>query len=244
VSAHEHNRLSTEDLLNASPDSREHDIENHDIENDGVERDGLRDGAYDGDIDNEGLRGGAHAETTGLDRDPELDRDADLNGEPEIDRDAELAPDEELAPDGGITADTEVSPAAETHDDLPASGVATDTTTTDVPATDVAAANGKPVAAPRTQTNEGAAPLFDTGEVEQFRTQWKELQSTFVDSPQDAVREADELVAEIMQNLARTFAEHKRTLEDQWSRGDEVQTEDLRLALRQYRSFFNQLLSV
>jgi hypothetical protein len=65
-----------------------------------------------------------------------------------------------------------------------------------------------------------------------------------VDSPQDAVREADELVAEIIQNLAATFAEHKRTLEGQWSRGDEVQTEDLRLALRQYRSFFNQLLSV
>jgi hypothetical protein len=239
VSTHEHNRLSTEDLLQASPDSREHDMEN-----DGVEHDSLRDGAYGDDVDNEGLRSGERTESTGLDRDPELDRDADLGSDSEIDRDAELTPDEELAPDGGITADTEVSPAAETRDDLPASDTRTGTTTTDVPATGVAAANGKPVAAPRTQTNEEAAPLFDTGEVEQFRTQWKELQSTFVDSPQDAVREADELVAEIMQNLAKTFAAHKRTLEDQWSRGDEVQTEDLRLALRQYRSFFNQLLSV
>jgi len=239
VSTHEHNRLSTEDLLNASPDSREPEMEN-----DGVEHDGLRDGAYGDHVDNEGLRGGEHAETTGLNRDPELDRDRDLDGSREIDRDAELTPDEELAPDGGITSDTEVSPAAETHDDLPGNDVTIDDVPTDVPATDTAAANGRPVAAPRTQTEDEAAPLFATGEVEGFRSQWKEIQSTFVDSPQDAVREADELVAEIMQNLAKTFAEHKHTLEEQWSRGDEVQTEDLRLALRQYRSFFNQLLSV
>jgi hypothetical protein len=93
-------------------------------------------------------------------------------------------------------------------------------------------------------TDEAGAPLFAEGEVEQFRSQWKELQSAFVDSPQQAVREADELVAEIIQNLAATFADHKRTLEEQWGRDDEVQTEDLRLALRRYRSFFNQLLAV
>ncbi|WP_262371142.1 hypothetical protein [Streptomyces sp. WAC01526] len=54
---------------------------------------------------------------------------------------------------------------------------------------------------------------------------------------------ADALVAEVMQLLATTFADHKQGLEGQWHRGEEVATEDLRLALRQYRSFFDRLLS-
>jgi hypothetical protein len=68
------------------------------------------------------------------------------------------------------------------------------------------------------------------------------IQTAFVDDPQHAVREADELVAAVIQSLASTFADHKRELESQWQQG-EAATEDLRVALRQYRSFFNQLLS-
>ncbi|MFF1736201.1 hypothetical protein [Streptomyces sp. NPDC058247] len=45
------------------------------------------------------------------------------------------------------------------------------------------------------------------------------------------------------QLLATTFADHKQGLEGQWHRGEEFATEDLRLALRQYRSFFDRLLS-
>jgi hypothetical protein len=69
-----------------------------------------------------------------------------------------------------------------------------------------------------------------------------DIQTAFVDDPQHAVREADELVAAVIQSLASTFADHKRELESQWQQG-EAATEDLRVALRQYRSFFNQLLS-
>ncbi|MGW1093401.1 hypothetical protein ACWD4L_46375 [Streptomyces sp. NPDC002596] len=75
------------------------------------------------------------------------------------------------------------------------------------------------------------------------RAKWQAVQTAFVDDPQDAVRTADALVAEVMQTLARSFASRKEGLESQWGRGEEVLTEDLRIALQRYRSFFNRLLS-
>jgi hypothetical protein len=86
--------------------------------------------------------------------------------------------------------------------------------------------------------------LFAAEESERFRDNWRTVQGDFVDDPRRAVQQADELVAEVMQTLASTFADHKRTLEEQWSRGGDAQTEDLRLALMQYRTFFQQLLSI
>ncbi|MBF6046993.1 hypothetical protein GO001_17405 [Streptomyces sp. NRRL B-1677] len=85
-------------------------------------------------------------------------------------------------------------------------------------------------------------PLLGDGQ-EEFRARWRKIQSNFVDDPQDAVNAADQLVAETMQALATTFSDHKRGLEGQWHRGEEVATEDLRVALQRYRSFFNRLLS-
>ncbi|WP_328306662.1 hypothetical protein OG432_00895 [Streptomyces sp. NBC_00442] len=81
------------------------------------------------------------------------------------------------------------------------------------------------------------------GEEEEFRARWQQIQSRFVDDPRESVNAADQLVAETMQALATTFSAHKRDLEGQWHRGEEVATEDLRVALQQYRSFFNRLLS-
>ncbi|MFE4335987.1 hypothetical protein ACFRQM_43490, partial [Streptomyces sp. NPDC056831] len=78
---------------------------------------------------------------------------------------------------------------------------------------------------------------------EEFRARWQKIQGEFVDDPKNAVNAADQLVAETMQALATTFSEHKRGLEGQWQRGEQVATEDLRLALQQYRTFFNRLLS-
>jgi len=63
-----------------------------------------------------------------------------------------------------------------------------------------------------------------------------------VDDPQDAVRSADTLVAEVMQRLAQVFADERQTLEKQWDRDGDANTEELRLALQRYRSFFNRLL--
>ncbi|MFF2144736.1 hypothetical protein [Kitasatospora sp. NPDC058190] len=89
----------------------------------------------------------------------------------------------------------------------------------------------------------GEEPLFAPEDEHELRSRWQEIQSKFVDDPQEAVRSADVLVADLMQRLAASFSGHKRGLEQQWNRGGEVQTEDLRLALQQYRSFFNRLLS-
>lgn len=76
-----------------------------------------------------------------------------------------------------------------------------------------------------------------------MRERWTEIQAAFVDEPRKAVEGADNLVAETMKRLAETFAEERSRLEGQWDRGDKVSTEDLRLALQRYRSFFDRLLS-
>jgi len=89
-----------------------------------------------------------------------------------------------------------------------------------------------------------AEPLFPSGEAEGFRGRWVEVQTGFVDEPRNAVEQADSLVAEMMQRLAQVFADERGKLEEQWSRGDDIGTEDLRQALRRYRSFFDRLLSV
>lgn len=86
-------------------------------------------------------------------------------------------------------------------------------------------------------------PLLDDVEAEAFLDRWSEVQSRFVDDPQGAVRDGDGLVAELMQALARRFSERKGDLEEQWNKGGEPETEELRLALQQYRSFFQRLLS-
>ena len=87
------------------------------------------------------------------------------------------------------------------------------------------------------------AALLDGQAADQLQERWTEIQVDFVDKPRDAVSRADELVAQTMQQLAARFADERNTLEEQWSSGDDVDTEDLRLALQRYRSFFQRLLS-
>lgn len=91
---------------------------------------------------------------------------------------------------------------------------------------------------------ETAAPLFGVSEADGFRSRWDAVQTGFVDEPRRAVEEADALVADVMKQLADGFARERSALEQQWDRGDKISTEDLRLALRRYRSFFQRLLSV
>jgi hypothetical protein len=89
-----------------------------------------------------------------------------------------------------------------------------------------------------------AGPLLPADEAGNFRGRWEEIQIGFVDEPRRAVKQADNLVAETMQRLAETFAKERENLEHQWDRGSDVSTEDLRLALRRYRTFFARLLQV
>ena len=86
--------------------------------------------------------------------------------------------------------------------------------------------------------------LFTDDDASGYQARWQEIQADFVDDPREAVEQADTLVAELMQRLAETFARERAGLEGQWDRGDEVSTEDLRIALQRYRSFFGRLLSL
>jgi hypothetical protein len=87
-------------------------------------------------------------------------------------------------------------------------------------------------------------PLFTESEMEDFRSQWSGLQNGFVDEPRRTVEGADKLVAAVMQRLAEGFAKERSGLEKQWDSGDNVSTEDLRVALQRYRSFFARLLKL
>jgi hypothetical protein len=87
-------------------------------------------------------------------------------------------------------------------------------------------------------------PLFLTEEAKDFRSRWDAIQVNFVDEPRQVVEQADSLVALAMKRLAEMFAAERARLEGQWDRGDNVSTEDLRLALQRYRSFFGRILSV
>jgi hypothetical protein len=93
-------------------------------------------------------------------------------------------------------------------------------------------------------TGEQATPLFSAHEAQEFRARWDTIQGTFVDDPRRAVEQADSLVAGTMKRLAEVFAAERSKLEGQWESDKTVSTEDLRLALRRYRSFFGRLLSV
>jgi hypothetical protein len=86
-------------------------------------------------------------------------------------------------------------------------------------------------------------PLLPTDQSKRFTGRWQEIQASFVDEPQRSVEQADALVADLMQRLAATFSEERERLEAQWAKGDDVSTEDLRVALTRYRSFFDRLLS-
>lgn len=87
-----------------------------------------------------------------------------------------------------------------------------------------------------------ASPLFEEAQRQQFESAWETIQTGFVDEPRRAVERADTLVADLMQRLAASFAQERGQLEAQWDRGDDVSTEDLRIALQRYRSFFGRLL--
>jgi len=97
---------------------------------------------------------------------------------------------------------------------------------------------------PRPELAKSASPLFDDRETDTFRSRWNSIQTQFVDEPRRSVEQADELVATTMKRLAEIFASERENLERDWDRGEDISTEDLRIALQRYRSFFDRLLSV
>jgi hypothetical protein len=102
----------------------------------------------------------------------------------------------------------------------------------------------KPETLGRTAPVSEPTPLFSESETGDFRSQWSSVQTGFVDEPRRAVEDAYKLVASVMQRLAEGFANERSGLEKQWDGGDNVSTEDLRIALQHYRSFFDRLLKL
>ena len=99
-------------------------------------------------------------------------------------------------------------------------------------------------AAPVGTTEASDQMLFADSELTDMRSRWVEVQSAFVDDPRDCVQKADGLVADVVDKLTTSFSGARAHLEEQWSRGEEVSTEDLRIALKRYREFFERLLAV
>jgi hypothetical protein len=90
----------------------------------------------------------------------------------------------------------------------------------------------------------GHIDLFPNEELAGYRTQWDSIQTGFVDQPRAAVEQADALVSQVVTRLTEMFTRERSTLEGQWTKGDNASTEDLRIALKRYRSFFHKLLSM
>lgn len=171
-----------------------------------------------------------------------------MNGEVTDGRDVQQSPD----------ADADRSSGGPSTADVAGAGSANQATTTDVSGTETTAppeqrpepqsrapapAADQP-ARPAQTNEESRTPLFAADLAESFRSRWQDIQTSFVDEPRRAVEQADSLVAEVMQQLAKTFAEEHSQLERQGDHGEDISTEDLRMALRRYRSFFDRLLSI
>lgn len=165
--------------------------------------------------------------------DRDLDRDVSLDARP---MDGQMANVDEL--DGQPMGDQRLDERSAT---TATSEPMTRPTSTSMPSTTSSAA---PPHERLDENANNAEPLFPSTEAETFRTRWTEVQTGFVDEPRHAVEQADGLVAEMMKQLAEVFADERSKLEEQWSRGNDISTEDLRQALRRYRSFFDRLLSV
>jgi hypothetical protein len=99
-------------------------------------------------------------------------------------------------------------------------------------------------AAPIAHTDRDYDTLFPTEETSGYRSRWEGIQTGFVDEPRAAVEQADALVSQVVTRLSEVFSRERQTLEQQWGRGDNVSTEDLRVALKRYRAFFDRLLSM
>ncbi|MET9800590.1 hypothetical protein [Streptomyces sp. NPDC006368] len=144
-----------------------------------------------------------------------------------------------------LTEDTTEPPAAEPADAEPGPTEPgpTEPESEPEPASESPSESGPDEPSASARQEDEAPQLLNSADAAHFRERWQDIQNQFVDDPREAVHTADALVADLMRQLASNFAEHKQDLEGQWNRGEEANTEDLRMALRKYRSFFNRLLS-
>jgi len=165
------------------------------------------------------------------DRAPETLAGDDLAGQPALTQ--------RRSPD--LTTDVQPGQQPPQHGDQRDQVTATGTDPDQAPITPPAVHAATDTGTAGTATNAGH--LLAADDTEAFQARWTDVQHGFVDAPRQAVQQADGLVAELMQHLAKTFADERGRLEGQWDQGDDVSTEDLRTAFQRYRLFFERLLT-
>jgi hypothetical protein len=107
----------------------------------------------------------------------------------------------------------------------------------------LASDSGTGTAVARAREEERVA-LFSANESNELRARWDSVQVGFVDEPRKAVEAADALVSSTIKRLTEIFADERQKLEKQWDRSENISTEDFRVALQRYRSFFARLLAI
>ena len=172
-------------------------------------------------------------------------RSDDSDSSPEIEQSADRTTGTKPTRDEGSFSSDEATTRDRSGDPLQTDARAADSSAdASVGGGDAAASGQRELREPATPTDDaGREPLLPDDQTERFTTRWREIQTSFVDKPRDAVAEADALVADLMQRLAASFSNERERLEAQWDRGDDISTEELRVALTRYRSFFDRLLS-
>jgi hypothetical protein len=151
-------------------------------------------------------------------------------------------------------ADEVPAPRHESGEGIESSTVRTDPPAEAVPAEDERLTTAEePSAArtepPQTENEPSSEPstersLLADNDLSGLRSRWDDVQAAFVDNPKECVQKADTLVAEVVEQLTTGFSDARSRLEAQWARGEKVSTEDLRVALKRYRDFFQRLMSV
>ena len=162
--------------------------------------------------------------------------------------------DEQTRAAATTSADEGPAPRHESGEGIEPSAVRTDPSADAPPAEDGRLTTGDESSAARTEpsqmeTEPSSEPstersLLADNDLSGLRSRWDDVQAAFVDNPKECVQKADTLVAEVVEQLTTGFSDARSRLEAQWARGEKVSTEDLRVALKRYRDFFQRLLSV
>ena len=162
--------------------------------------------------------------------------------------------DEQTRAAANSSADEPPAPRHESGEGMEPSTVRTDPPADAAPAEDERPTTADEPSAARSEPSQMATEpssepstersLFADNDLSGLRSRWDDVQAAFVDDPKECVHKADTLVAEVVEQLTTGFSDARSRLEAQWARGENASTEDLRVALKRYRDFFQRLLSV
>jgi hypothetical protein len=141
---------------------------------------------------------------------------------------------------GGPAAEATTAPAGSARDDR---HLGDDDRTLNGSAASATPSGTSVAATSRGEDSEGRERLVSADRAESYGSRWDKVKGEFVDEPRQAVADADALVGELLDELQSLFTEQRHGIERNLE-NDETSTEDMRLALRRYRSFFDRLLSI